>query len=198
MGLVEAGLCEADRARTRPGGGKRGTRSAASVLAADAPVATVEFAAAAEAPSGILLPVALDEIDTNILRCLTEDGRMSFRDLGERVSLSPNAARDRVRALVARGVITGFHAHVDIGRVDRRLRAIVDVRLRSPDHAEQFERLIRAHPGVEEAVHLTGPSDYVVRVACADTTELDDLIRSMKEEGGVRDTQTRLVLRIVS
>jgi Lrp/AsnC family transcriptional regulator, leucine-responsive regulatory protein len=142
--------------------------------------------------------MALDEIDTEILKALTDDGRMSFQALGDMVGLSPNAARDRVRALVSRGVITGFHARVDIGRVDRRLRALIDVRLRSPDHAAQFERLVRAHQGVEEAVHLTGPSDYVVRVACADPTELDDFIRAMKEDGGVRDTQTRLVLRIVS
>jgi len=62
----------------------------------------------------------------------------------------------------------------------------------------QFERLVRANPGVEEAVHLTGPSDYVIRIACADPTELDDFIKAMKETAGVRDTQTRLVLRIVS
>ena len=142
--------------------------------------------------------MALDEIDTAILKALTDDGRMSFQALGDVVGLSPNAARDRVRALQGRGVITGFHAHVDIGRIDRRLRALIDVRLRTPDHAEQFERLVRAHPGVEEAVHLTGPSDYVIRIACADPTELDDFIRSMKDEGGVRDTQTRLILRIVS
>ncbi len=142
--------------------------------------------------------MALDDIDTDILKHLTDDARMSYSDLGEKVSLSPNAARDRVRALVARGVITGFHAHVDQGRIDRRLRALIDVRLRSPDHAAQFERLVRGHPGVEEAVHLTGPSDYVVRIACADPTELDDFIRSLKEDGGVRDTQTRLILRIVS
>jgi len=142
--------------------------------------------------------MALDDIDTKILQLLTDDGRMSFSDLGEKVSLSPNAARDRVRALVARGVITGFHAHVDQGRIDRRLRALIDIRLRTPDHAAAFERLIRGNPNVEEAVHLTGPSDYVVRIACADPTELDDFIRALKEEGGVRDTQTRLVLRIVS
>jgi Lrp/AsnC family leucine-responsive transcriptional regulator len=142
--------------------------------------------------------VALDEIDEKILKLLQDDARMSFSDLGEKVSLSPNAARDRVRGLVSRGVITGFHAHVDQGRIDRRLRALIDIRLRSPDHAEAFERIVRANPGVEEAVHLTGPSDYVIRIACADTTELDDFIRNLKEAGGVRDTQTRLVLRIVS
>jgi Lrp/AsnC family leucine-responsive transcriptional regulator len=142
--------------------------------------------------------VALDDIDTKILQLLVEDARMSYAELGERVSLSPNAARDRVRALQARGVITGFHAHVDQGRVDRRLRALIDCRLRSPDNSAQFERLIRGNPAIEEAVHLTGPSDYVVRIAVADPTELDDFIRALKEEGGVRDTSTRLILRIVS
>ena len=142
--------------------------------------------------------MALDEIDEQIVRLLTDDGRMSYSDLGEKVSLSPNAARDRVRALISRGVITGFHAHVDQGRIDRRLRALIDIRLRSPDHAAQFERLVQGNPGVEEAVHLTGPSDYVIRIAVADPIELDDFIRALKEDGGVRDTQTRLVLRIVS
>ena len=142
--------------------------------------------------------MALDEIDEKILKLLHDDARMSFSDIGKNVSLSPNAARDRVRRMVARGVITGFHAHVDQGRIDRRLRALIDVRLRSPDHADAFERIVRANPGVEEAVHLTGPSDYVIRIACANAKELDDFLRSLKEEGGVRDTQTRLVLRIVS
>ena len=144
------------------------------------------------------MPTGLDDTDDQILQLLQDDARISFRELGDRVGLSPNAARDRVRGLMGRGVITGFHAHVDQGRIDRQLRALIDVRLRSPDHAAQFERLVRGNPGVEEAVHLTGPSDYVVRIACADATELDDFLRRMKDEGGARDTQTRLVLRIVS
>jgi len=144
-----------------------------------------------------LMATALDSTDATIVECLRQDGRLSFKELGERVNLSPNAARDRVRSLLARGVITGFHAHVDPGRIDKRLHAYVDVRLRSPDHAAQFERLVRAHPHVVETVHLTGSADYLLRAACEDPTQLDDLISAMKETGGVRDTQTRLILRVV-
>ena len=140
---------------------------------------------------------ALDNTDAAILECLRQDARLSFRELGERVNLSSNAARDRVRSLVSRGVITGFHAHVDPGRIDRRLHAFVDVRLRSPDHAPQFERLVRGHPNVVETVHLTGSADYLLRTASDDPTQLDDLINAMKESGGVRDTQTRIILRVV-
>jgi Lrp/AsnC family leucine-responsive transcriptional regulator len=143
------------------------------------------------------MAAGLDDIDAAIVECLRQDARLSFRELGERVKLSPNAARERVRSLLARGVITGFHAHVDAGRIDKRLHAYVDVRLRSSDHAAPFERLVRAHPNVVETVHLTGPADYVLRAACDDPTQLDDLISAMKESGAVRETHTRLILRVV-
>jgi Lrp/AsnC family leucine-responsive transcriptional regulator len=139
----------------------------------------------------------MDGIDRDVVRWLQEDGRMSYRELGDRVGLSPNAVRDRVRALVHQGVIEGFHARVGAEHSERRLQALVDVRLRTPDAAEAFEELMRASPIVLEAMHLTGRADYVIRVGCSVTEELDDLIREMKGRGGVRDTETRLILRMV-
>ena len=57
--------------------------------------------------------MALDPTDSEILRLLREDGRLSWRDLGAQVGLSANAAADRVRRLRQAGVITGFTALVD-------------------------------------------------------------------------------------
>ena len=62
----------------------------------------------------------LDELDREILGILLSDGRISYRDLGERVSLSANAAAERLRRLVRVGVITGFHAAVDHSRMSER------------------------------------------------------------------------------
>jgi len=67
-----------------------------------------------------LVAAALDKTDAAILEYLRQDARLSFRELGERVNLSANAARDRVRSLLSRGIITGFHAHIDPGRIDKR------------------------------------------------------------------------------
>src|SRR5262249_34309923 len=110
---------------------------------------------------------------------------------------SANAARDRVKALLDAGVIEGFHARVRDDHTDRRIQAYVDVRLRTPDAATGFEAMMRASPIVMEAAHMTGRADYVVRVGCGHTRELDELIRTMKERGLVRDTETRLILRVV-
>ena len=57
--------------------------------------------------------MAIDEVDTAILRELRKDGRMSFRELGGRIGLSPTAAAAQVDRLVDDGVIAGFAARVN-------------------------------------------------------------------------------------
>ncbi|QBE48887.1 Lrp/AsnC ligand binding domain-containing protein [Leucobacter triazinivorans] len=48
---------------------------------------------------------------------------------------------------------------------------------------------------VVDAVHVTGPYDYLLRVRVRDTSALDRLLRLLKKDAGVAQTQTRLALR---
>ena len=50
----------------------------------------------------------MEEIDRQILRLLSQDGRMSFTDLGRATGLSTSAVHQRVRRLEQRGVIRGY------------------------------------------------------------------------------------------
>lgn len=72
---------------------------------------------------------AIDEIDRKILRALCADGRVSFRDLGQRIYLSPNATAERVRRLRSSGVIRGFHTSLDPASLGLSLEAYIDVEL---------------------------------------------------------------------
>ena len=139
----------------------------------------------------------MDTVDREILVALMENARLSFRELGERVSLSANATAERVRRLQERGVITGFTTTLDPSSAGRNLVALIDVRLSGPGEAERFERLVGGLETITEVTHVTGRFDYQVRVACRDTTELDALIRALKTQGGVVETDTRLGLRTV-
>ena len=140
----------------------------------------------------------LDEVDRDILGILLRDGRISYRDLGTRVSLSANAAAERLRRLVRLGVITGFYAAVDHARVGRALLALIDVRLPPSMSRAGFEQSIKDMPGVLSATLMTGKSDYQLRVACKDTDDLDEIIGALREKTGVQDTYSRLVLREIS
>jgi Lrp/AsnC family leucine-responsive transcriptional regulator len=139
----------------------------------------------------------MDGTDREILVALVSNARVSYRELGERVSLSANATAERIRRLVESGVITGFTAMLDPAAAGRKLVALIDVRLGGPTDSERCERLIATLEPVIEATHVTGRFDYQLRVACRDTDELDAVIRALKRQGGVVESDTRLALRTV-
>lgn len=137
----------------------------------------------------------MDQIDAQILSLLRANGRASFASIGEQVGLSPHGTADRVRRLERDGVITGYTANVDPGRVGRSVDALVDVRLLPATDPDQFERLVAGLPAVTELVFLTGRFDYQLRVACKDAEDLDQTVRTVRRDGGVAATETRIVMR---
>ncbi len=137
----------------------------------------------------------MDELDSEILSLLREDGRISWRDLGATVGLSANAVADRVRRLRRDGVITGFVALVDPAAGGRRLEALVGVALAHGTDSDQFAAAAARLDTVTEVLHLAGAPDYQLRVACRDTAELDTLLRVLRLRLGVADTETKIILR---
>jgi Lrp/AsnC family transcriptional regulator, leucine-responsive regulatory protein len=139
--------------------------------------------------------VALDPTDSEILRILREDGRISWRDLGAAVGLSANAAADRVRRLRSDGVITGFVALIDPAAGGRHLEALVGVTLTRGVDSDAFAVAAARLDPVTEVLHLSGAPDYQLRVACRDTAELDALLRTLRLRHGAADTDTTIILR---
>jgi Lrp/AsnC family leucine-responsive transcriptional regulator len=146
-------------------------------------------------PSKTARNVALDETDSEILRILRDDGRISWRDLGAAVGLSANAAADRVRRLRQDGVITGFVALIDPAAGGRHLEALIGVTLARGTDSDAFAVLASRFEAVTEVLHLSGAPDYQLRVACRDTAELDALLRTLRNRAGAADTETTIVLR---
>jgi Lrp/AsnC family transcriptional regulator, leucine-responsive regulatory protein len=137
----------------------------------------------------------MDATDRKIIDLLVENGRATHTEIGRAVGLSPHAIADRIRRLLASGVITGFTALVDLGSIGRGLEALVDVRLLSSTTPEQFERVAFGLPTVQSVAFLTGRFDYQVQVACDDADDLDHTVRTLRQRAGAAVTETRIVLR---
>lgn len=145
-------------------------------------------------------PVAdrLDATDRAIVDALCADGRATYQELGRRIGLSPTATADRVRRLHRSGVITGYRAIVDPDHLGRTVEATMDVRLVNGADRDVFAAVLRRQPAVVEAVHVTGHYDYQLRLFCTGTTELDQLLSVLKQEAGVVESETRLLLHRIS
>ncbi|KBU91274.1 hypothetical protein BA28_03906, partial [Mycobacterium tuberculosis NRITLD12] len=48
---------------------------------------------------------------------------------------------------------------------------------------------------IDDAVHVTGPYDYLLHIRVCDTADLDRLLRRLKTSAEAAQTQTRIALR---
>jgi Lrp/AsnC family transcriptional regulator, leucine-responsive regulatory protein len=141
--------------------------------------------------------VVLDKIDLQILSMLKRDGRCSFRELGESVHLSANAAGERVRRMLAEGVIRSIAAQVNPAKLGRSLEAQIDVKLRNGVSAADFETALHGASQVQSATLMTGSFDFAVRVACRDQDDLMTVTEYLRNKAGAQETYSRVILREV-
>ena len=115
----------------------------------------------------------MDAIDERILRELGREGRLSNVELAERVGLSASACVRRVQELERQGVIRGYRAVVDRGRLGIGLTAYMAVGLSSHTKAAQeaFERAVARAPEVVECHNVTGAIEYLLRVEVVDLVD---------------------------
>jgi len=120
----------------------------------------------------------LDRIDTDIIRELQINARLSNKELAARVGLAPSSCLERVRKLQQNGVLRGFHAEVDATALGVELGAMISIRLRqhSRDLVEGFQCYVLSLPEVSAVCYLAGPTDFVIQVGVRDSNQLRDLI----------------------
>jgi DNA-binding Lrp family transcriptional regulator len=138
----------------------------------------------------------IDRSDAAILSRLQSDARQTNRALAAGVGLAPSTTLDRVRSLEQRGVVTGYHAEVDLAALGRPIQAIVALRLR-PKTAEVVDRAVERLWGLPETLGVfivTGVDDLIVHLSVSDTDSLRELVLAgISSIEGVVDERTSLV-----
>lgn len=141
--------------------------------------------------------VPLDTFDLRLLAALQVDGRLSNQELADRVGLSPSQCSRRRAALERQGVIAGYHAALDAGRLGFGVVAFVQVSLsrHSPDNARAFRDLVGRTGAIQAAHALTGDADYLLRVVVPDLKELARLVNeTLLPHGSVAQVRSSIVL----
>jgi Lrp/AsnC family transcriptional regulator, leucine-responsive regulatory protein len=137
----------------------------------------------------------MDTLDSKALTFLMKSGRATWAELGTLLGLSAVSAADRVRKLEEHGVIRGYAAIIDPAAVGHPLTAYVSVSLSSHRNRAAFLRGIEKMEQVSECHHVAGDDDYLLKVRCRGTQDLDHLLaHELKDKLGVARTRTTIVL----
>ena len=143
----------------------------------------------------IAVNTMLSIIDYKALQRLMVQGRASWAELAADMGLSAPAAAERIRKLEQQMVIKGWAALVDPASVGYPLTAFISVRLDKPKHRARFLQAVLDLHEVVECHHIAGDGDYLLKVRCRGTADLDQLLTSgIKGTPGIAHTRTTIVL----
>jgi Lrp/AsnC family transcriptional regulator, regulator for asnA, asnC and gidA len=138
----------------------------------------------------------LDALDNNIVRLLTEDGRMSIGEMTKKLNVTAPTVRKRIKALEKNGIfkVSGL---IDPNRHREMITALVAMSVRSDGKLDQILDKIANLPNVAWAGVAAGRYDIIAEVICAGGK--DELYRFTTETilkmGNVIRSETFILMR---
>jgi DNA-binding Lrp family transcriptional regulator len=136
----------------------------------------------------------IDEVDRQIVACLTEDARASFARIGQRVRLSASAVKRRVDRLQRGGVITRYTALVNEAALGWTTEAFVELFCTGRTSPAEIAASVRHHPEVVAAYTVTGDANALVHLCARDIGALEEALERLRTEPNIVQTKTSIVL----
>jgi Lrp/AsnC family leucine-responsive transcriptional regulator len=134
----------------------------------------------------------LDAIAWKLIESLQHNARQSFAELGRKVGLSTPAVAERIHRLEDAGVITGYHASLNMAKLGVPIRVLI--RLTIPGGDLQISRTVTAIKEMAEISRchrITGDESFVIEAHLVSIRHLEAFIDKLSALGA---TSTSTVL----
>jgi Lrp/AsnC family transcriptional regulator, leucine-responsive regulatory protein len=117
----------------------------------------------------------IDTTDRAIIAALSENGRMTVRELAAQIGLSSPSITDRIHKLEDAGAIRGYTIVVDPKAFGLGINAHVRMRA-MPGEVRRLAQMLIDTPEVVEADRVTGEDCFLVKVVVSDVRGLEIVI----------------------
>ncbi|MFB7863048.1 MULTISPECIES: Lrp/AsnC family transcriptional regulator [unclassified Streptomyces] len=138
--------------------------------------------------------MAVDELDTRILRLLIEQPRTSVREYARILGVARGTVQARIDRLERDGVITATGPVLSPAALGHPVLAFVHIEV-TQGHLDDVGDALAGVPEIVEAFSITGGGDLLTRVVARDAGHLEDVIQRLIQLPGVVRTRTEIALR---
>ena len=132
----------------------------------------------------------MDQIGWKLLHELQLNGRLSYAELGRRVGLTTPAVVERVKRMEEAGIVVGYHADIDPGKVGMPITAFIRMSVVG-DVFTRITTVVKNSPEVVECHRGTGADSFIMKVHVRSVEHLESLIDRLTPYG---TTSTSIVL----
>lgn len=126
--------------------------------------------------------LSLDGDDNELVKLLAKDCRESLIDLAEKLGISPNGVKDKIKRLDKRGIIIGYKTKINYEKLGYlHFRVFIQLNNFSNALYEKIKVFLKARGNVESISRYIGYADIDFRCYSKDITELYKLISDLKD-----------------
>jgi Lrp/AsnC family leucine-responsive transcriptional regulator len=136
------------------------------------------------------LNLNIDDLNWKILKCLQDNARETFADIGRKVGLTPPAVAERIKKMEDLGIIEGYTTKVSHAKVGHQLKAIITLRA-FMGKLKPFLEIVKSFKEVVNCYRITGNENIVMEVVLSDQFHLEEFIDKLIQYG---ETRTHIVL----
>ncbi|MBR1928229.1 MAG: AsnC family transcriptional regulator [Paludibacteraceae bacterium] len=136
----------------------------------------------------------IDELDRKILRIITQNARIPFREVAEQCGVSRAAVHQRVERMYDIGVIVGSSYNVNPKMLGYQLCAYIGITLDKGNMYNSVVEAIEQIPEVVESHYTLGSYGILIKVYARDDMHLMELLTKMQEIPGLAQTETLTAL----
>ncbi|MFF7178705.1 Lrp/AsnC ligand binding domain-containing protein [Streptomyces sp. NPDC008121] len=138
--------------------------------------------------------MAVDELDTRILRLLIGQPRTSVREYARILGVARGTVQARIDRLERDGVIMATGPFLSPAALGHPVLAFVHIEV-TQGRLDEVGDALAAVPEIVEAFSITGGGDLLTRVVARDNGHLEDVIQRLIRLPGVVRTRTEMALR---
>ncbi|MGO2235094.1 Lrp/AsnC family transcriptional regulator [Marinomonas sp. UCMA 3892] len=140
----------------------------------------------------------LDKFDISILAALQKDGRLSNRDLADKIGLSTAPCWRRLKRLEDEGYINCYTAELNPKKVNLNVIAFAQVSMDNhhPETLEPFLTVVGKCPEIQECHSVSGDCDFLLKIITRDLVSYDELLsKQLLQARGVRSVNTMFSMK---
>lgn len=132
----------------------------------------------------------MDQTDLKIISILQNNGRISMKELGKIVSLSPPAVAERVKKLEETDVIQRYTAVINNEKIGKPISVLINASIK-PENQKDFLHFAEKKEEIVKCHHVTGPHSMIIKAHLKEMKHLEELVREIQVYG---NTETYIIM----
>ncbi|PFO75682.1 transcriptional regulator [Bacillus cereus] len=128
----------------------------------------------------------LDDTDKKILRELSKNGRISMKELGEKVHLTGQATSSRVIKLEENGVIEGYTIKLNKQKSGYPVHTFINIYTKSVQHQPYLSFIKTQHEYIVNNFKISGEGCYLLECKFSSNEVLDGFLTKLNQHANYK------------